>query len=75
MEYENLRRIGKAQQEIFTVWIQAEIEIVAGAIFASIPAKRYGRKKVLQVIAVFFIVAAIGCSRDCAAICRRRRPS
>src|SRR5882757_6120151 len=35
---------------------------IAGAVFASIPAKRYGRKKVLQVIAVFFVVAAVGCA-------------
>jgi len=31
--------------------------MIAGA-----PAKKYGRKKVLQVIAVFFIVAAVGCA-------------
>ena len=35
---------------------------IAGSMIASIPAKRYGRKKVLQVIAVFFIVAAVGCA-------------
>ncbi|HEY4209611.1 MAG TPA: sugar porter family MFS transporter [Puia sp.] len=35
---------------------------IAGAIFVSIPAKHYGRKKVLQAIAVMFIVAAIGCA-------------
>jgi sugar porter (SP) family MFS transporter len=35
---------------------------IAGAILASIPAKEYGRKKVLQTIAVMFIVAAIGCA-------------
>lgn len=35
---------------------------IFGAMVASIPAKKYGRKKVLQVIAVLFIVAAIGCA-------------
>jgi sugar porter (SP) family MFS transporter len=35
---------------------------IAGSIFASIPAKKYGRKKVLQVIAVLFIIAAVGCA-------------
>src|SRR5260221_13092953 len=35
---------------------------IAGAMVASIPAKKYGRKKVLQVISVFFIVAAVGCA-------------
>jgi sugar porter (SP) family MFS transporter len=35
---------------------------IAGAMSASIPAKKYGRKKVLQTIAVMFIVAAIGCA-------------
>jgi len=35
---------------------------ILGAMVASIPAKKYGRKKVLQVIAVLFIIAAIGCA-------------
>lgn len=35
---------------------------ILGAMTASIPAKKYGRKKVLQVIAVLFIIAAIGCA-------------
>ncbi|HVU58991.1 MAG TPA: sugar porter family MFS transporter [Puia sp.] len=35
---------------------------IAGAIFVSMPAKKYGRKKVLQTIAAMFIVAAIGCA-------------
>jgi sugar porter (SP) family MFS transporter len=38
------------------------IGTVLGSIFAGIPAKKYGRKKVLQVIAIFFIVAALGCA-------------
>lgn len=38
------------------------IGTVIGAIFAGIPARRYGRKKSLQVISVFFIVAALGCA-------------
>jgi len=35
---------------------------IFGAITASRPANKYGRKKVLQIIAVLFIVAAIGCA-------------
>jgi sugar porter (SP) family MFS transporter len=35
---------------------------VLGSLVAAFPAKRYGRKKSLQVIAVFFIVAALGCA-------------
>lgn len=34
---------------------------ILGSLIAGIPAKKYGRKKVLRVISVFFIVAAIGC--------------
>jgi len=35
---------------------------IFGAMVASIPAKKYGRKKVLQVISVLFIIAAVGCA-------------
>ncbi|HEY1217218.1 MAG TPA: sugar porter family MFS transporter, partial [Bryobacteraceae bacterium] len=35
---------------------------ILGAIFAGIPARNYGRKKSLQVISLFFIVAALGCA-------------
>jgi len=35
---------------------------ILGAIFAGTPARIYGRKKTLQVISVFFIVAALGCA-------------
>jgi len=35
---------------------------ILGSLIAGAPAKKYGRKKVLQVIAVFFIVAAVGCA-------------
>ncbi|MBN9384454.1 MAG: sugar porter family MFS transporter [Chitinophagaceae bacterium] len=35
---------------------------IIGSMIASIPAKKYGRKKVLQVIAVLFIIAAVGCA-------------
>jgi sugar porter (SP) family MFS transporter len=35
---------------------------ILGSMVAAAPAKRYGRKKVLQVIAVLFIIAAIGCA-------------
>src|SRR5579871_5798006 len=35
---------------------------ILGSLFAGAPAKKYGRKKVLQVIAILFIVAALGCA-------------
>ncbi len=35
---------------------------VVGAMIAGIPARKYGRKSVLQVIALLFIVAAVGCA-------------
>ncbi|MDP4148606.1 MAG: sugar porter family MFS transporter [Bacteroidota bacterium] len=35
---------------------------ILGSMIAGVPAKKYGRKKVLQVIALFFIVAAVGCA-------------
>ena len=35
---------------------------ILGSLIASAPAQKYGRKKVLQVIALFFIVAAVGCA-------------
>ena len=35
---------------------------VVGASFAGFPARKYGRKKTLQVVSLFFIVAALGCS-------------
>jgi len=35
---------------------------ITGAILVSWPAKKYGRKKVLQTIAIMFIIAAIGCA-------------
>ena len=35
---------------------------VVGALIAGAPAKRYGRKKTLQVIAGMFVVAALGCA-------------
>jgi len=38
------------------------IGTVLGSLFAGAPAKKYGRKKALQVVAVFFIVAAVGCA-------------
>jgi sugar porter (SP) family MFS transporter len=38
------------------------IGTILGALFAGVLAKRYGRKKVLQVIAVLFIIAALGCA-------------
>jgi MFS transporter, SP family, xylose:H+ symportor len=35
---------------------------VLGALFAGAPAKRYGRKRSLQVIATMFVIAALGCA-------------
>jgi sugar porter (SP) family MFS transporter len=35
---------------------------VVGSLISAAPAKRYGRKKTLQVIAVLFIIAALGCA-------------
>lgn len=35
---------------------------VTGAMIAGIPAKKYGRKMVLQVIALLFVIAAVGCA-------------
>src|SRR5580658_1238293 len=35
---------------------------ILGSLLAGFPAQKYGRKKKLQVIAVFFIVAALGCA-------------
>src|SRR6185437_4439326 len=38
------------------------IGTILGSFLAGIPAKRYGRKRVLQTIAVMFVVAALGCA-------------
>lgn len=35
---------------------------ILGSLLAAFPAQKYGRKKTLQVIAIFFIVAALGCA-------------
>jgi len=35
---------------------------ILGAICAALPARLYGRKKTLQIISTFFIVAALGCA-------------
>ena len=35
---------------------------IFGSLLAGFPAQKYGRKKTLQVIAIFFIVAALGCA-------------
>ena len=35
---------------------------ILGSLFAGAQAKKYGRKKVLQVLAILFIVAALGCA-------------
>src|SRR6185312_14072330 len=57
---EHLWQLSKFSQG-FTV-SSSLIGTILGSFFAGIPAKRYGRKKVLQVIAVLFIVAALGCA-------------
>src|SRR5579871_5783502 len=38
------------------------IGTVVGSLVAGIPAKKYGRKKVLMAIAVMYVFAAIGCA-------------
>src|SRR5580692_9432710 len=35
---------------------------ILGSLLAGFPAQKYGRKKSLQVIAIFFVVAALGCA-------------
>jgi sugar porter (SP) family MFS transporter len=57
---EHLWQLSKFSQG-FTV-ASSLIGTILGSFFAGIPAKRYGRKKVLQVIALLFIVAALGCA-------------
>jgi sugar porter (SP) family MFS transporter len=57
---EHLWQLSKFSQG-FTV-SSSLIGTILGAFFAAIPAKRFGRKKVLQVIAIMFIIAALGCA-------------
>jgi sugar porter (SP) family MFS transporter len=38
------------------------IGTMLGAMVAGFPAQRYGRKRTLQIVAIFFIVAAVGCA-------------
>ena len=57
---EHLWQLSKFSQG-FTV-SSSLIGTILGSFIAGIPAKRYGRKKVLQVIAIMFIVAALGCA-------------
>lgn len=38
------------------------IGTVLGSVIAGIPAKRYGRKKVLQAIAILYLISALGCA-------------
>src|SRR3984957_18250281 len=57
---EHLWQLSKFTQG-FTV-ASSLIGTILGSLFAGAPAKKYGRKKVLQVIAVLFIVAALGCA-------------
>jgi sugar porter (SP) family MFS transporter len=57
---ENLWSLGSIAHG-FTV-ASSLLGTVLGAMLAGIPAKKYGRKKVLQVISVLFIIAAVGCA-------------
>jgi sugar porter (SP) family MFS transporter len=45
----------------FTV-ASSQLGTVLGSLLAAMPGRKFGRKKTLQVIAVLFIVAAIGCA-------------
>src|SRR5947199_10034211 len=38
------------------------IGTVIGSIVAGMPAQKYGRKKVLSVIAILYLLSAVGCS-------------
>ncbi len=57
---EHLWQLSKLSQG-FTV-ASSLIGTILGSLFAGAPAKKYGRKKVLQVIAILFVVAALGCA-------------
>jgi sugar porter (SP) family MFS transporter len=57
---EHLWQLSKLSQG-FTV-ASSLIGTILGSLMAGAPAKKYGRKKVLQVIAMLFIVAALGCA-------------
>jgi len=57
---ESLWHLGKFSQG-FTV-SSSLIGTILGSVLAGFPAKKYGRKKVLQVIALFFVAAALGCA-------------
>ena len=35
---------------------------IVGSLVAGFPAQSFGRKKTLQIVAIFFIVAAVGCA-------------
>jgi sugar porter (SP) family MFS transporter len=57
---EHLWRLNKLSQG-FTV-ASSLFGTIFGSLLAGFPAQKYGRKKTLQVIAIFFIVAALGCA-------------
>src|ERR1700744_4254583 len=57
---QNLWDLGKIAHG-FTV-ASSLLGTVLGSLIAGAPAKRFGRKKTLQIIAVLFIVAALGCA-------------
>ena len=57
---EHLWNLGKISQG-FTV-ASSLFGTIFGSLLAGFPAQKYGRKKTLQVIAIFFIVAALGCA-------------
>lgn len=57
---EHLWKLSKLSQG-FTV-ASSLFGTILGSLLAGFPAQKYGRKKTLQVIAIFFIVAALGCA-------------
>jgi sugar porter (SP) family MFS transporter len=57
---EHLWKLNKLSQG-FTV-ASSLFGTILGSLLAGFPAQKYGRKKTLQVIAIFFIVAALGCA-------------
>jgi sugar porter (SP) family MFS transporter len=57
---EHLWKLNKLSQG-FTV-ASSLFGTILGSLLAGFPAQKYGRKKSLQVIAIFFIVAALGCA-------------
>ncbi|HUB60981.1 MAG TPA: sugar porter family MFS transporter [Puia sp.] len=57
---EKLWNLGKFSQGLTVA--SSLFGTILGSLIAAFPAQKYGRKKTLQVIAVFFIIAALGCA-------------